>query len=593
MKSTTILFRLFLFLFFFGQYTAKATHILGGDLTYTCIDTANHVYDVNITLFRDCLNGQAPYDAVITLFAFRSSDGTIAQTINISKPPTSPQISAPDSLACPFLISAICIETITYTTQITLPPLQGGYDLGWSRCCYSASVDNYINPLGEGISLTAHVPDPGTTPNSSPAFDYIPPPLACLNLPVSYSYSATDVDGDSLVYSIVEPYGSLNSQGLGTGNPMMGGNQPIVDPLNNLMGPPPYIPIQFAPPYGFSDPSHSGNFSIDPATGMVSDIPAQLGRFNYTIQVAEYRDGVLLSEIRRDFPLNIVQCNINLDSMISTVDYTGLNMLNDTILINEQDTICLNAEIDYVGFTLPSQILPTVIGPGEISYTVSGSNPVNMEICWAPICGEYNGETIPFYINVDGNTNCLGDTLFLDTLYIKILDSPGWVGGQPPTADFSYTQIGDTTISFTNNTAYGQSYLWYFGDGYSSSSENPVHQYPQSGTYYVTMIATNKCGIDTLTDTITISSLFNDPLIDPTLFRVFPNPSDGNITLLLENPNIGEGRLTIYSLLGVEVKRLTIRQIRTNLDLHTLPAGIYYFQLETERKRAYKRVQIR
>lgn len=80
-----------------------------------------------------------------------------------------------------------------------------------------------------------------------------------------------------------------------------------------------------------------------------------------------------------------------------------------------------------------------------------------------------------------------------------------------PIAEFSFDTvcIGDK-VTFVNNTTTtalsGEitGYSWDFGDGSTSSSENPTHEYSSEGTYEVTLVAyTNDCG-DTIKKTVSI-----------------------------------------------------------------------------------------
>ena len=54
-----------------------------------------------------------------------------------------------------------------------------------------------------------------------------------------------------------------------------------------------------------------------------------------------------------------------------------------------------------------------------------------------------------------------------------------------------------STFTYTSNNA--DTYEWMFGDGNTSTDENPNHTYTDVGTYTVTLIATNECGSDTFT----------------------------------------------------------------------------------------------
>ena len=62
-------------------------------------------------------------------------------------------------------------------------------------------------------------------------------------------------------------------------------------------------------------------------------------------------------------------------------------------------------------------------------------------------------------------------------------------------------------VIFDNNTANGNSFLWHFGDGTSSTAVNPTHLYPGPGTYDVQLIVTDVNGCfypDTTNFTVTI-----------------------------------------------------------------------------------------
>jgi PKD repeat protein len=85
-------------------------------------------------------------------------------------------------------------------------------------------------------------------------------------------------------------------------------------------------------------------------------------------------------------------------------------------------------------------------------------------------------------------------------------------GGTAPTANFTASPTTTTTgtnIAFTDaSTGSPTTWAWTFGDGGTSSSQNPIHPYGSPGTYTVALTATNASGSNTLTKTnyITINS---------------------------------------------------------------------------------------
>jgi PKD repeat protein len=69
----------------------------------------------------------------------------------------------------------------------------------------------------------------------------------------------------------------------------------------------------------------------------------------------------------------------------------------------------------------------------------------------------------------------------------------------PPVANFSGGQSGcaPVTVTFTNSSEYGNTYLWDFGDGNTSIQENPVYTYFFPGVYSVSLTVNGLSGTDT------------------------------------------------------------------------------------------------
>jgi gliding motility-associated-like protein len=125
------------------------------------------------------------------------------------------------------------------------------------------------------------------------------------------------------------------------------------------------------------------------------------------------------------------------------------------------------------------------------------------------------------------------DTCGIDTAQVN------FVVYQKPTANFSAdTNCAGADISFVNlsslDTAYGSivSYQWSFGDGNSSTLENPKHSYVNHGSFQVQLIAISNHGCsDTITKTITVKE---NPSVS---FNVSPNNFTCNGSSLQFNGN--------------------------------------------------------
>ncbi|KAF5067707.1 PKD domain protein [anaerobic digester metagenome] len=70
------------------------------------------------------------------------------------------------------------------------------------------------------------------------------------------------------------------------------------------------------------------------------------------------------------------------------------------------------------------------------------------------------------------------------------------IPGPAPTAEFSFTASG-RTITITNTSTLADSYLWEFGDGQTSTENNPMYTYATDGAFNIKLTATNANGFST------------------------------------------------------------------------------------------------
>lgn len=419
---------LLIYLLFTGLSALRlsATHIVGAEIFYDCVNPAQNQYDITLKLYRDCKFGQAEFDSEITLFVFEARTGRIFRYLTSIKPPLTPEIRPENWNACVGRPYDICVEEGIYKASVILPPLEGGYYLGWARCCRNAAISNLVRPLGEGVTYLAKVPGPEvTTCNNMPLFEQFPPIFLCANQTFSFDHSAFDPDGDSLSYAITDPFTGLNTQGQGAGNPQQGGNQPIVN-LNNPMGPPPYRSVAFSTGYTFNDPFGSRDFNIDPQTGFITVTPRRQGIFVFSISVFEWRNKKLIGENRRDFQIHIVNCLEGANRPQITHNLTGLRNLNDTIYVTANDPFCYEVKVTdpdildrLAAFPLSAPFGLGGFFPPQATFTAGGANPINGQVCWQPSCA-YAGRIVPLIIGARDVPDCTNFADVRDTVWVKV-----------------------------------------------------------------------------------------------------------------------------------------------------------------------------
>lgn len=133
-------------------------------------------------------------------------------------------------------------------------------------------------------------------------------------------------------------------------------------------------------------------------------------------------------------------------------------------------------------------------------------------------------------------------------------DSVILTGAAPaPTSSAAFDTSNCPIVAFTDQSSGSVStYSWDFGDGNSSSAQNPSNDYSAAGngTYTVMYIVENSCGADTSTFTVDINCLVNiSPGLDARL-KIFPNPNQGRFRVVTELPGTVPVNLQITDIRG-------------------------------------------
>jgi PKD repeat protein len=92
-----------------------------------------------------------------------------------------------------------------------------------------------------------------------------------------------------------------------------------------------------------------------------------------------------------------------------------------------------------------------------------------------------------------------------------------------PTADFTFSPAEVEIyqeVTFTNTSSDSDSFAWDFGDGESSTEENPTHVYTTGGTYTVKLIASNIEGSETAIKDITVTVPANVYTLDDVQYDI-------------------------------------------------------------------------
>jgi gliding motility-associated-like protein len=368
---------LLLLIFIFQAPELNATHIVGGDMTYRCL--GNDQYEITLTVRRDCDNGaeDAPFDdpAIIGIFDIFGSLQTHLGEFGRIEIPFMGEDTITDEFLfdCNVLGNPVCVHEAVYRDTFFLPFNKLGYRLAFQRCCRNPILVNIEDPLETGATYDVSIPvDVLTQCNSQPVFNEWADAYICINEELEFDHSATDPDGDELVYRLCTP-----AQGASSDNP-----RPFT-PSN-----PPYPIIVWSSPFSLTN-MIGGNptLSINSTTGVITGMPTQVGTYLVGVCVEEYRNGELLSTVRRDFEYNVRVCTdpVDIDFAIEgtgdcdgnlDIGFTNLSMGADSyewiITDSNGDTIHIS-ELDMFDFVFP----------GFGTYTVTLAGTRNSDGCTA------------------------------------------------------------------------------------------------------------------------------------------------------------------------------------------------------------------
>ncbi|MGC1243964.1 MAG: hypothetical protein WA874_20395 [Chryseosolibacter sp.] len=297
--------KIILFLMCLWVLPATASHIVGGE--FEIIYISGDSYRINLILYFDELNGAlGARDPKVDARIFRKRDNALMMEVYL---PFSSQ--TPVSYTQPACSSGeIVTSRILYTAVVRLTPQQyadaQGYYLSWERCCRNYDITNiYSNdPLsgGQYAGQTFYLEFPPVVKDGQPFINSSPrlfPPLndyACPRRPYYVDFAGVDNDGDSLVYSIVTPLNTKSADAL--------------PPPDQRPRPRPYPLVSYRSP--FSPTNVLGGMpdlriSTD---GFLTVTPTMVGLYVFAVRCEEYRDGVKIGELRRDFQMLVVDgCN--------------------------------------------------------------------------------------------------------------------------------------------------------------------------------------------------------------------------------------------------------------------------------------------
>ena len=223
-----------------------------------------------------------------------------------------------------------------------------------------------------------------------------------------------------------------------------------------------------------------------------SDVPGQ-GILNVMVSSDEIEENFSRPYVVEAFTVNVALPEH--ESFINTIVPIRVSVLNDM------------PDTKFNDLTVTSTIRNTT---HEILHNKTTISLLPLEVYNAEICWDTSG-SLPGNYTVATLLTIHGREVVRDEIRIYL------IGNIPPTAAFTANRTSGTlplAVLFTDTSSGSPStWLWSFGDGATSTNQNPVHTYTAPGNYTVNLTATNAGGSSTETRpdyiTVTIRGDFN------------------------------------------------------------------------------------
>ncbi len=450
MKTTTIIKQVFvaisfLILFIQSQNEAYASHAQSADLTYQCL--GGNQYQISLSFYRDCAGVAAPNTASINI-----SSASCNQNFNV----TLNRIANTGIEVTPICatMTTQCsggtypgVQEYIYRGIVTFPAQCTDWVMSFNLCCRNAAIGTIQAPGSQNIYIEAHLDNLNFPCNSSPTFSNPPIPFVCVGQPYCFNNGSTDIDGDSLYYTLITPNTS------------------------------PTTTVTYNAPYSAQQPLLSSPaVTFNNLTGDMCMTPTALQVTVFTILVQEYRNEVLVGSVMRDIQLRTITCTNN-NPYVNGINNTGVYSL----------TACAGVPINFNIPTFDADASQNVTitwnsGISGATFTSSGGSRPTGTFSWTPTQANIGNASNCFTVTVQDNNCPYNGT----QSYSFCISVTGIVLNTSSTNANCGASNGTATVSVVSGTG-PFTYSWSVG------GSNPTHNGLSAGTYGVTVTGAGGC----------------------------------------------------------------------------------------------------
>jgi len=266
------------------------------------------------------------------------------------------------------------------------------------------------------------------------------------------------------------------------------------------------------------------------------------------------------------------------------------------------------------GSNTNGQTPATIVDQVTVNIPAAGPQRVALDL-EVPAAGNYNlggsnvdlfrnngGASYPYtlagYMDITSSSATTSPTGYYYYFYDIEVQDPQCVSAidtatiTPIASNFTYSQ-NNNTVTFTDQSSGATAWFWDFGDGNTSTLQNPIHNYATSGSHTVTLTINN--GICTTIQNLTVITGVHNIGNDKPMITLVPNPTRYQATVNLSKAANSDLEVAVTDLQGKRLQQYVIRQGQTTLDLDItdLPAAVYLVRIKGEQYSEIRKLIVR
>lgn len=265
-----------------------------------------------------------------------------------------------------------------------------------------------------------------------------------------------------------------------------------------------------------------------------------------------------------------------------SVTYASPGIYDVTLTVSDGSTQTTITKPAYVEVVSPAAQPGAISGGNSICEFASGTysvvNDPNVFYLWTiPAGWTGNSSTNSIFVTADNTPG----TISVSAENACGLSAPSTLAVSisvgSPTAMFTYNAAANT-YTFTSTSLDATSWLWDFGDGNTSTLENPVHTYSSNGVYMVSLTVDNGCGTDEFIISVTVEGAGITEIQH--VFNLHPNPAASHITIQADASFIGQ-EIRLKDITGKVIWKNTLISKEQKIGLTNFSKGVYFIELGT------------